>query len=126
MAFRLTDDEEKRYEELKDELYGAYDSIEGAVYDYNEAEKELREPIEDTLTDYNKALSNLRDFVKKTAFEKRGEYESGDLPENASAVDAWIREWEDADLDEVEIKYPEETLEVNFDNHADIDLPTEP
>ena len=130
MAFKLTKDEEAKLEELKSDLNLAYIQLEGTVSTYNEAEKALRDPVQGALNFYNERLSNLLTFVENVAEEKRAEFDdksdSWKEGDNGSAVDEWISTWENVDLDDVSIEFPSDDLQIEFDNHADEELPTEP
>jgi hypothetical protein len=130
MAFKLAKGEETRLDDLKKEIGALYVDIEVAVNEYNEREKELREPIETAVNAYNEKLALFRSFVEEVAAERRNEFEEKSETwqdgDNGQAADEWINNWENADLEDVAIKFPEEELEVDFESHADIDLPVEP
>jgi len=129
MAFKLTKTEETRLEKLKTDLTDTYSGLEKAVSDYNEGEDELRAAIDNALALYNQNLAEFRSFVEEVATDRRNEYDEksdgwreGD---NGSTADEWISTWEGADLEDAEVKYPDQ-LELDFENHADTDLPVEP
>jgi hypothetical protein len=129
MAFKLTKAEETELEKLKTTLTDAYSGLEISVNDYNEKVEEVKDAVDSALATYNAALAEFRSFVEGVATSRRDEYDEksdgwkeGD---NGSTAEEWISTWEGADLEDAEIKYPDQ-LELEFDNHADTDLPGEP
>ena len=130
MAFKLAAGEETRFDDLKKEIGALYVDIEVAVNDYNEEEKDRRAPIEAAVNAYNEKLKELRSFVEDVSAERRNEFddksESWQNGDKGQEVDEWINNWENADLEDVTIRFPEEELEVDFESHADTDLSVEP
>jgi hypothetical protein len=130
MAFKLTKEETNRLEELREPLKGAFEELERAVNDYNDAEVALRAPVESALNAYNEKLAEFKTFIESVAAERRNEFdeksESWQDGDNGQAVDEWINNWENIDLEDGNIKFPEEDLSIDFENAADAELPTEP
>jgi len=130
MAFKLAAGEETRFDDLKKEIGTLYTDIEVAVNDYNEKEAELRSPIETAVNAYNEKLKEFRSFAEEVSAEQRNEFddksESWQNGDTGKEIDEWINSWENADLEDVAIKFPEEELEINFESHADTDLSVEP
>lgn len=130
MAFKLSREQQTELSGMKATLDTAYAEIESAVNAYNEAESELRKPIEAAVSDYNTRLADLRIFVENVSKEQREEYddksESWQEGDTGQIVDEWISSWENADLEDATIQFPDEELSVNFENHSELDLPTEP
>jgi hypothetical protein len=129
MAFKLAKNEEAQFEKLKSDVSEAYGKVEETVNNYIEEEAKLREPIDDELALYNQALAELRSFVNDVASNRRDEFdEKSDAwkeGDSGSAADEWISTWENADLEEVTLTYPDQ-LQLDFENQADTDLPIEP
>jgi len=129
MAFKLNKTEENELQKLKSEVNDAYAELEKTIDDYVEEEKELRSPIEVAAALYNEKLTNLRSFVEEVASDRRNEFDeksdSWKEGDNASSAEEWISTWENVDLDDIVISYPDE-LEQDFENHADVELPIEP
>lgn len=129
MAFKLNKEQESRLNELRVSLSQAYDNVVSVVEDYNEVTSGPRISVEEELTEYNTKLAELKSFVDDIAAEKRDEFddksESWQEGDTGSTVDDWIATWENAELDEVKISFPEE-LSIDFENASEADLPTEP
>jgi hypothetical protein len=129
MAFKLTKNEEDQFARLKTALTAKHIELTTAISTYNKELDEIVEPLQEVLQEYNKYLGELRSFVETVAEEKRADFEdkSDDWKEGdtGSGVDAWLSAWESAELEEVTIEFPAE-LEIDFDNHSEIDLANEP
>lgn len=129
MAFKLTRDEENELEKLKKKLSEDYTAIDAALSSYNEELIALQEHVQEQINFYNNSLSDLRSFAENIAAERRNEYEdkseSWQDGDNGQAADEWISTWENADLEDVAIEFPGE-LTMDFEDHAEADLPTEP
>jgi oligoendopeptidase F len=129
MAFKLTASEDAKLQKLKADLTEAYTEVETAVNDYNEHVQELHQSVDIAMVSYNATLSELRYLVNEISGDKRSEFdEKSDAwkeGDNGSAADEWISTWEGTDLEDATISYPDQ-LELEFDNHGDIDLPSEP
>jgi hypothetical protein len=129
MSFKLNKNEEDQFARLKTALAAKHVELTTAINTYNKEVNEAVEPLQEMLQEYNKYLNELRSFVETVAEDKRGEFEDksdtwkeGDT---GSGVDAWLSAWESAELEEVTIEFPPE-IEIEFDNHSEIDLPSEP
>ena len=129
MAFKLTRDEENELEKLKKKLSEDYTAIDAALSSYNEELTALQEHVQEQINFYNNSLSELRSFAENIAAERRNEYEdkseSWQDGDNGQAADEWISTWENADLEDVAIEFPGE-LTIDFEDHAETDLPSEP
>jgi len=129
MAFKLTKNEEDQFARLKTALTAKHVELTTAINTYNEEMNDIVESLQEALQEYNKYLGELRSFVETVAEEKRADFEdkSDDWKEGdtGSGVDAWLSSWESAELEEVTIEFPAE-LEIEFENHSEIDLANEP
>jgi len=129
MAFKLTKNEEDQFTRLKTALTAKHVELTTAINTYNEEMNDIVESLQEALQEYNKYLGELRSFVETVAEEKRADFEdkSDDWKEGdtGSGVDAWLSSWESAELEEVTIEFPAE-LEIEFENHSEIDLANEP
>ena len=129
MAFKLNKGEEERLDQLKKAMDEKYAAIETILNDYNEQTNKLQEDIQEEIGNYNNSLAELRSFAEDVAAERRNEYEekseSWQDGDNGQAADEWISTWENADLEDVAIEFPGE-LTIDFENHAETDLPGEP
>jgi len=129
MPFKLTKTEETEFEKLKMDLTNKYGEVEVTVSEYNEETEKVKAAVDTALATYNASLAEFRSFVDKIASERRDEYDEksdgwkeGD---NGSTAEEWVSTWEQADLEDAAITFPDD-LELEFDNHADTDLPIEP
>ena len=130
MAWKLNKAELTRRNALYDEIMGAGEDLLAAVAAYNEAMAEQAQKVQEALDAYNSALSDARDFRDEIVGDRDGDYqdksEAWQEGDKGQAVRTWIDEWEGAELDEVEIEFPEELEEPDL-AHADAlnDLPEE-
>lgn len=129
MTFKLTKSEDDQLVKLKSDVSKAFSELEIAVNLYNKNMSALQDDLESQLVLYNQALAELRSFAGEVASDRRNEYDEksdgwreGD---DGSSNDEWISTWENADLEEVQISYPDQ-VEINFENAGDVDLPSEP
>ena len=128
MAFKLTKTEETQFEKLKTELTEKYGEVETAVKDYNEDTEKLKNAVETALAQYNESLGEFRTFVDGIGSGRRDEFDDKSdtwkESDTGSSADEWVSTWENADLEDVNINFPDQ-LELEFDNHADEELPIE-
>jgi len=121
MAFKLTQAEAKRRDELVEALQKAQGELDDAVSEYNEKSQEIRGPVEEAVSAYNAVVEEAHDFAEDvasdgdTAFDEKSEkWQEG---ERGEAARSWIDEWQNADFNEIEINWPDD-LEIEAPGHA--------
>jgi oligoendopeptidase F len=129
MAFKLSKSEDDKLVELKGAVSDAFQKLETSIDAYNGTLTRSQDEVIGKLNTYNETLSELHQFVEGVATKRREELdEKSDNwleGESGQAAVDWIDIWEGVDLEEVSIAFPEEVV-LDFENHGDIDLPSEP
>lgn len=122
MAWKLTAAEAKQRDALRDALTDAAELLQAAVAEYNAVMTEHAEKVQAALDAYNQAVSEARYFRDDIVAEREDDYgdksEKWQESEKGEAVRSWIDEWEGAELDDLEIEFPEELDEPDA-AHAD-------
>jgi oligoendopeptidase F len=128
MAFKLTKDEDAQLASFKEKLNTEYDALKSSVDVFNDKVTDLQTEVDGKLVAYNETLSAFKGFVDSIASDKRGEIDEKSenwlQGDNGQAANDWVEIWEGADLEEVSIAFPDDVT-VDFDNHGDLDLPSE-
>lgn len=122
MAFKLTKAEGEQRTELVEKLGKAVAQLEDDVREYNEKVGELRAPVEAALAAYNALVEEARGFCEDIVNERETDYdgksEKWQEGDKGEAARSWIDEWQNVDLSELEIEFPDD-LEVDAPTHAD-------
>ena len=112
MAFKLTKDEVKTRDEINDDLQGAWSKVEEAVNKYNAAMDEAKGDVEQAVEKFNEVVERSNEFTGGVAqraedeFDERSEnWQSG---EKGDAASTWKDEWANAELEALDIDWPEE------------------
>lgn len=130
MAFKLSkQDAERRAKEVAD-LNELKDKVNAAVETYNEKVTELKAAVQEAVDEYNGALAEARGFVEDVASQAQSEYddksERWQESEKGMSVAEWISEWESAELEDIELTFPDD-LALDDIEHPDVieNLPEE-
>jgi hypothetical protein len=128
MAFKLTKDDDAKLTSLKEKLNTEYDALRSSVDVFNDKVTDLQADVDGKLTTYNETLAEFKEFVDGIASKGREEIDEKSenwlQGDNGQAANDWVEIWEGADLEEVRIAFPDDVT-VDFDDHGDIDLPSE-
>lgn len=123
----------KRRAEFLDKLRQAKDSLEAAVERFDREMAVNRENVEERLNAYNTILACLRDLRDETVsdLEAVAEDKSDRWQESQAGQDhaAWVERLNDVELDDVEVEFPEEPLDVpplDHDAAVEDEFTTEP
>lgn len=121
MGFKLTKDEAARKAELLLDLQAQYDKLEDAINTYRAEEALLREPVVNALDAYNELVDAARGFAEDVANRAETEYdeksEKWQEGDRGEAAREWKDAWDNVNLDEIEIEWPDE-LSVDDPGHA--------
>lgn len=117
MPFKLNKTESARKNELLVALQLKQSALEDALRVYNEEASTAFGKLEAAKVSYNEALDEARSFAQDIASEQREDYddhsEKWQEGDNGTSAQEWISQWEDVDLDDLELEEPEEiTLET--------------
>lgn len=122
MAFSLNKKELAQRDEHVSELRAAAEALTAAVEAYREAVVDLKEPVEEARAAYNEVLERAQAWVADIVSEadsaisdKSEKWQEG---EKGQAASSWKDAWEQLDMEEVRIDYPDE-LEFDEPTHAD-------
>lgn len=102
----------KQRDDIGTKINDAFSDLAKAIEKYNETINAARSDVEAALTDYNAAIGEAASF-RDDLVSEMDSYE-GDRSEKWAETEAgeafanWKSEWEGAELDEVEIDFPEE------------------
>lgn len=125
----LTDDQIAERDRVSALLQERYTELENAIEAYNGAIEDLKTPVTEALDAFNEALSDarvLRDEIVSDAdeyIEERTErWQESDA---GQAVQAYKHEWEYAEIDEVEVEFPEQIEAADRDAEILENLPEE-
>jgi F0F1-type ATP synthase membrane subunit b/b' len=123
MAFKLTKGELATKSELQEKLSFARQDLDAAIDTANEALRAAIDQMNDALADYNSTLGEARQFVADIV--SQAEEDFSDKPERwqegerGEIVREWIDEWEQAQLDDIEL--PElEPVAIDAEDHGDL------
>lgn len=130
MPFKLSKDELAQRDLLIDKLNAASSALTDAINAYNEGIALLKEPAERALEAYNEAAVAAREFAADIA--SQAEQDMSEKSEKwlesdrGQAAEAFKQEWESAELDDIELEFPEELSFDDPDYAATLDgIPTE-
>lgn len=128
MAFKLTKTEAARRNGLAKALAERADALRDGIECFNAAASEHWAEVEAARDEYNRALEEARSFVEEVREARQAEFddksERWQEGERGEAAAAWLAEWEQPDLDDVELDGPEPVEEPDL-GHAEalVDLP---
>jgi len=112
---KLTKTQEKEKADLSSELFDAHAEVEAAINKFNAALDAAKEEVETAVNAYNEKLSGARTFCEQLVSDMENyEGERSDKwleSDAASAFQDWKSEWEQIELDDFEVEFPE-PLEV--------------
>lgn len=122
MAFGLNKADAKRRDGYVDDLREKAKKLHDAIAEYQTKLLEIRGPVEEALAEYNEVLDEARGFIEDIANNARGEWddksEKWQEDEKGQAVSAWIDSFDECELEDVEVPFPED-LEYEEPDHAD-------
>jgi hypothetical protein len=122
VAFKLSKSEAARRDELARALAEKADALRAKIEGYNDAMAKCWEAVACAVEEYNYALADARSFVEEVHTQRQGEYddksERWQEGERGEAAAAWLGEWEQPDLDDVELGEPEPVEEPDLE-HAE-------
>lgn len=123
MAFKLSKAEIASRDRLAKAVEEKADALRAEIDGYNVAVAEAWEKVADAELAYKAALGDVRSFVEKVHADRQAEYdeksERWQEGERGEAAAAWLAEWEQPDLDDVELEEPEPVGEPDLE-HADV------
>lgn len=111
----------KRRDAIGTAINDAHATLAVAIGKYNAQLLSMQQEVDGAVEEYNEALSQARDFRDEVVSEM--EDYAGDKSEKWTDSDAgtafsdWKSEWEQVELEDVEVEYPDE-IEVP-DNHQE-------
>jgi hypothetical protein len=132
MPFKLTKDQITERAALAADLRRQGDALAAAIVAFNTAFGPVAELLTGAAAAYNQSLGSARNFAYAIAEEARGEFddksERWQEGDKGTEADAWIQQWEDASLDDVDFEPPEPMEEIDPSAHAVTleDLPDSP
>lgn len=115
---------EKR-REVVEGLRSAVESVNEAIEEFNEAAEKAFGAVASSVSEYNEALRAAVDFVEevtsdaKCYFDERSEaWQEGEV---GRQYQDWISEWENLNLEEMEVDQPDNLDEVTDDLAQEIE-----
>lgn len=124
MAFKLDKQDTARRNELAADLREAKGKIEDAIAVYNAAVAEARKPLEEALAGYNEVVETARGWAEDIAnqadndiSEKSDRWQESD---KGTAATEWKDAWEGAEIEELEITFPDDISSDDITDMADI------
>jgi len=131
MAFKLSKADTERRDGYANDLRETASKLEDAVREYNDAVMTLRGPIEALLAEYNETLEEARGFAEDIATTAEGAFddksEKWQEGDKGQAVAEWKDAWASIELEPIEIEWPEDLAEPEFEHGDNLDaLPVEP
>jgi len=130
MLFKLSKADIDRRDALVSQLEELRSKLEDAVSHFNAEVEKLREPVEQALEAYNEAVGEARSFAEDNASEGEAAYdersERWQEGERGQAAQQWVQQWQQVQLDDYEISFPDE-LAFDAPSHSEDlnDLPVE-
>lgn len=127
---KLSKAQSTQLDTIADALVERYDALDTAIGAYNAAMEEAWTAVDEALGAYNETLSEARelrgdivDQIQNHIDDKSEKWQDSD---KGQAYESWRQQWEQIDLEEVEIDKPDE-LELNADNPEGLfaDVPQE-
>lgn len=123
MAFRLSKDQAGQRDALANELGALRTKLEEAIVSYNAEVEKLKAPVNAAVDAFNAKADEARNFAAEIAStaadeinNKSDKWQEGD---KGQAAQAWTDEWENVELDDFEIAFPDE-LEGTLPEHMEI------
>lgn len=97
---------------LLEQLQQAGSRLEEAVADFNRKVEEAKAPVDQAVEEYNAVLAEAKAFAEGIAADAQSHYddksEKWQEGERGQAYQAWIGEWENVNLDDLEVELPAE------------------
>ncbi len=125
MSFKLTKVEIKRRDDYASELSELADKLSEAIDTFNQELVNARTPVEAAVEAYNTLLEEAKGFAFDIAnqaendiSEKSEKWQEG---ERGEAANEWKDAWENIELDEIEIEFPEELDVPDFGHSAELE-----
>jgi chromosome segregation ATPase len=128
---KLTKTELEQRDALVAKLRVARESLDTAVNEFNAKLDDMRNELTPHADAYNELLEEARGFMEDIARERQEAFDerSESWQESDKGVEAaaWISEWENAGLDELDIDYPVD-IDIQAEDAAQTleDLPAAP
>lgn len=122
---KLSKTQLKERDKLTTDINEAHCDLEAAINAYNTAIGEAKSKVEEALTAYNEKITAAREFCEQIVSDMES-YE-GDRSEKWADSDAgsafadWKSEWENVQLDDVELEFPDE-MEIPENVQETIDM----
>lgn len=108
---KLTKTQEKEKAEHSSNLFDAHSAVEEAINKYNAILEAAKEDVEIAVNDFNEKLSGARTFCEQLVSdmenyegERSDKWQESDA---ASSFQDWKSEWENIQLDDFEVDFPE-------------------
>ena len=123
MAFKLTKGEQKQKADFQLELAKAREELDAKVEDVNDALQTAIDALMDAVADYNSALERARAFATDIVSQAEEDFsdksERWQEGERGEICRAWIDEWEQLSLDDIEL--PDiDRIVIDAEDHADL------
>jgi hypothetical protein len=86
--------------------------VEEALADFNRKVEEAKAPVDQAVEEYNAVLAEAKAFAEGIAADAQSHYddksEKWQEGERGQAYQAWVSEWENVNLDDLEVELPGE------------------
>jgi regulator of replication initiation timing len=109
-------------DDLLKKLIAARDDLEEAVNEFNEKLDALKQNLQEKVEDYNNTLNHLESWRDEvvSAMENYRDERSEKWHESSvgQAYDDWISEYQNIELDEIEVDMPDD-VDIPETNHCD-------
>jgi hypothetical protein len=123
VAFKLSKREAAQRDELARALAERADALRAKIEGYNDEMAERWRAVASAVEEYNGALTDARAFVEEVREGRQAEFdeksERWQEGERGEAAATWLGEWEQPDLDDVEVAEPEPVEEPELE-HAEV------
>ena len=97
---------------LLERLREAGSKIEEALADFNRKVEEAKAPVEQAVEEYNAVLAEAKAFAEGIAADAQSHYddksEKWQYGDRGQAYQAWVGEWENVNLDDLDVELPAE------------------
>jgi hypothetical protein len=130
MAFKLTKSQLAQRTTLVTELRAKADSLAATITAYNVAMVDVAKAVNDATVAYNACIETAREFAAEVATEAQVQFDENSEQwqegTKGTAAAEWIQEWENVDLEDVELDDVEPLPEIDASEIAGLleDLPT--
>lgn len=122
MTFKLSKAERDRLDELHGRLDAASLAVEEAVDEFRDTVEDAKDAVHERVVAYNDVVREIAGWRDEFVAEKRGEWdeksEKWQAGDKGQAASGWIDEFENLNLDEIEVDWPEELTPPDME-HAD-------